>query len=139
MAFADDIATKIIALSLGTAVGTDIFLGSTAAIPGFKSSNLSVGPYISLIDTGGTGALRTHGTKYPRPTLQVVVRAASAVLAKAKAVALHEALDGLYNVTINSTFYLEITAVQDVMDMQKDETGARSRFGFNLNFISRQQ
>lgn len=132
--FADDIAAQIVLAGLGTAVGTDIFLGSKAKIP---STPENVGPYISVIDTGGSGALRSHDSKYPRPSLQIVVRAASAVVAKTRAQAIHEAIGDLYNVTINARFYLEISAVQEVLDMQVDEAG-RPRFGFNVNIVSRQ-
>lgn len=133
MAVANDIAAKIVTVSLGTAIGTDIFLGAAAVIP---SKPENVGPYISLIDTGGTAAMEAHDQRYPRPSIQVVVRAASSPVAKAKAEALHAALCALYNVTINSTFYLKIKAVQEVLDMQKDEVG-RPRWGFNLQIVSR--
>lgn len=136
--FADDIAAKIIASSLGTAVGTDIFLGSSAAIPLMKSGDLAVGPYISIIDTGGTAAIRSHSGKYPRPSLQIMVRAASGAIAKARAEAIHEAIGDLFNVTLGTRFYLEVSAVQEVLDMQKEEGTGRSRFGFNVNVISRQ-
>lgn len=129
--FADDIVVKLIAATLVTALEKDIFING-ANLPMDRSK---VGPFTSINDTGGTSAIREHDGKYPRPSLQIVVRASSAVFAKAKAEAIHALLDGLYNVTINGRFYQSITAVQNVLDMQKDEVG-RSRFGFNIDLVS---
>lgn len=137
MSFANDLAAKIISEGLGTAINTDIFLGSAAAIPTMRAGDTAVGPYISIIDTGGVSAVREHDGKYPRPSMQIVVRAASGPIAKAKAEAIHEAIGDLFNVTIGTRFYLRISAVQEVLDMQKDEAG-RPRFGFNVNMECRQ-
>jgi hypothetical protein len=81
------------------------------------------------------GSEKTHSTRYPRPGVQILVRAREASVARAKAKAMHAALDGLYNVTINGTKYQRIVAVQDVMDQRVDETG-RPRFAFNLESMS---
>lgn len=133
MSVADDVAARIIALSLGTAVGTDIFIGTKAKVPSGPSDD---GPYISLVDTGGTSALRRHDGRYPRPSIQVSVRARQASAARAKAAALHAALADKFNVTMGSTFYLSVIAVQEVMDMPADSVG-RPRFGFNLDTLTR--
>lgn len=129
MMFSDDIAVKIIALGYATQVGVDIFLTSKAKIPA------GAGPYISIVETGGMSSEKTHSSKYPRPEVQVLVRARDASIARTKAKAMHIALDGLYNVTINGTVYQRIVAVQDVMDQRVDETG-RPRFAFNLESMS---
>jgi hypothetical protein len=129
MMFSDDISVKIIALGYATQVGVDIFLTSKAKIPA------GAGPYISIVETGGMGSEKTHSTRYPRPGVQILVRAREASVARAKAKAMHAALDGLYNVTINGTKYQRIVAVQDVMDQRVDETG-RPRFAFNLESMS---
>lgn len=130
-----DIATKFIADGFCTAIETDLFLGSKAKIP---SKPENVGPYTSLIDTGGRASMNSHSDLYPQPSLQVVVRASSQVVAKAKARAMLESVRNISNVTINGNFYLRIWAVQEVLDMQVDETGMRSRYGFNLNFLQTQ-
>lgn len=130
MAFREDVATKILVGGLATGLGTDLFLGSGAIIP--KGS----GPYITLTESGGTARLRSHSSAYPRPSLQIVVRAQEASVARNKAVAIHAAVGELFNTTLGDTFYLSVTAVQEVMDMQKDESG-RARFGFNLTCVSR--
>lgn len=133
MAISDDIAARIIALGLGTAVGTDIFIGTKAKVP---STPGDAGPYISLVDTGGSGAVRTHDGRYARPSCQISVRARQASTARAKAAALHAALADKFNVTMGSTYYLSVTAVQEVMDMPADSVG-RPRFGFNLDTLTR--
>jgi hypothetical protein len=133
MSVADDIAARIVALSLGTAVGTDIFIGTKAKVPSGPGDD---GPLISLVDTGGTGAIRSHDGRYPRPSCQVSVRARTASAARAKAEALHAALADKFNVTMGSTFYLSVIAVQETMDMPADSMG-RARFGFNLNTLTR--
>lgn len=137
MGLRENVAAKLVSLGLATGIGTDIFLGSASAVPSSATAvpPPGAGPYISLIETGGTGALRSHASRYPRQSLQIVVRASSASVARDKALAVFGAVADKFNVTFGSTFYLEILAVQEVMDMQKDETG-RPRFGFNLNSLS---
>lgn len=134
MSCSDDIAVRLVAQGLATAVGKDVFLGSKAALPSLREN---IGPYVSLIDTGGTAAVGEHNGRYPQPSLQVVVRAQSSSIAKAKAEAIHADVCDLANVTINGRFYLRIRAVQEVLDMQVDEVG-RARFGFNINMLCRQ-
>lgn len=133
MSFASDVAAQLVSLNLATGVDTDIFLGSKAKIP---SKPENVGPYISLIDTGGAGAVLRHDGRYARPSVQVVVRAASSVVANAKANALFLALADKFNFMMGSTFYLKVLAVQEVMDLTADELG-RPRWGFNLNGFTR--
>lgn len=133
MSLADDVAARIIQLGLGVAVGTDIFIGTKAKVP---SDPGSAGPYISLVDTGGSGAIRSHDGRYARPSCQVSVRARQAGAAKTLAESLHAALGDKFNVTMGSTYCLSVTAVQEVMDMPADSVG-RPRFGFNLDTLTR--
>lgn len=126
---AADVAVDMIAQGLATAIKTDLFIGTKAKIP---SKPENVGPYTMLIETGGTGAVLAHDQRYPQPSLQITVRAASASIARAKAQALHARYCNLHNVTLNGTVYERIVAVQEVLDMQEDEVG-RPRFGFNIN------
>lgn len=133
MSLANDVAARIIALSLGTAIGKDLFIGSKAKVPSGPSDD---GPYVSIIETGGTAAVLSHDGRYPRPSCQVSVRARSASVAKALADQLHAALGDKFNVTMGSTFYLSVNAVQETMDMPADSMG-RARYGFNLNTLTR--
>ena len=59
MPFLDEIKDRLVAQGVGT-YGSNIFLGSKAVIP------TGDGPYLSIIETGGTGAIRTHGTAVVR-------------------------------------------------------------------------
>lgn len=133
--FAVDIAVDGIAQGLGTAVGTDIFIGAKAKIP---SKQENVGPYVSLVETGGTGARLSHASRYPQPSLQIVVRASSPTLARAKAAAWHARYCNLHNVTLNGTKYERIVAVQEVQDLQVEEGTGRAKFGFNINGMQTQ-
>ncbi len=127
--FAADMAVDAVTQGLATAVETDLFIGTKAKIP---SKPENVGPYTSLIETGGTTAMLAHDQRYAQPSLQIVVRAASASIARAKAQLWHARYCALFNVTLNGTKYERIVAVQEVLDMQSDEVG-RARFGFNVN------
>ena len=136
--FGEDVVAKIIAAGKGVAVGTDIFTSTRASIPSNGSS--AAGPFTSVLDTGGPEPVRRHNrvtNPYQRSTLQIVVRATSAVVAKAKARELFALFVGIRNMklTTGGPFYLEITPTQsEPFDMDLDEIG-RSRFGFNLRAL----
>lgn len=125
----DDLVVKYITLGLLTSLGTDAMIGSKAVIP------KGAGPYTVFVDTGGAGPILAHDYSLRRPEVQVSVRASLASTARAKAVALRDAVgDGWFNVTINGVFYEKIVAVQEVMDLQQDGQG-RPKFGFNLTSV----
>lgn len=68
--------------------------------PGVKMPT-GVGPYINIIDSGGNASVFTHdGVKYERLSAQIVVRATEYTIARARALAVWRALDGLRNVTM---------------------------------------
>lgn len=127
-AFSDEIAEKIIALGLCTAIENDLFVNTKARIP-----NTGEGPWVSVRETGGTAAMKSHSSQYPQPSVQIMVRARKSSVAKAKARALWSALGNLHNVTLSGSFYLKVTAVQDVIDMSVEEGTGLARFAFNLN------
>lgn len=73
----------------------DAFSGPTAILPS------TAGPFISLIDTGGTAPLETHNSdRYERLSVQIVVRALDYKAARTRALAVWRALDGLRNQTV---------------------------------------
>jgi hypothetical protein len=79
---------------LGT-FGTDIFAGPAVALP------VGAGPYISVIDTGGTAPIWTRdAVKYKRLSVQLVVTATNYELGMARALAAYDALDGIRNTTV---------------------------------------
>ena len=129
MPFLDELAARLTAQGVGT-VGSNIFLGSKAVIPAGD------GPYISLIETGGTGSLRTHnGTAVSRPSAQILCRAKSYLTARSKLKAAFDAFggdQGLHNVTLSSVFYQNIVPRQALTDIGLD-ADARVMIVFNLD------
>jgi hypothetical protein len=128
MPFLDEVAAKLVAAGVGT-LGANIFLGSKAVIPPDD------GPYLSLIETGGTGPTRVHNeatAHTQRPTAQIVARAKSYSVARAKVKEAYDALDGLFNVTLSGTFYQKITARQEPTDIGLD-AASRPMIAFNVD------
>lgn len=75
-----------------------IFIGSNVKLPEGTSA---VGPYISIIATGGLAPDQSHsGEKLSKPSAQVITRAASYVVARNKANAIHAALSGRHDLTV---------------------------------------
>lgn len=128
MSVLDDLAVKLV--TDGVAVlSSNLFLGSGAVIP------TGQGPYISLQETGGVAPTRTQdkgGASSLRPTVQVLTRASNYKIARQKALAAYQSLDGNFNKTINGTFYLKITARQEPTDMGMDASGTRVQIVFTV-------
>lgn len=129
--FVDDIAAKLVADGFGV-IGTTIFISSKAVIPPVQTGSDPV--LISLLETGGLGSTRTQNSarSTSRPSMQIVCRAKSYVLAQAKARLIYNALDGLFNVTLSGVYYLSIIARQEPTDTGLDESG-RPRVTFNID------
>lgn len=114
--FLNEIAGRLVAQGVGT-IGTNIFLGSKAVIPDGD------GPYLTLIETGGSAPTRIHnyvGAHTLRPTAQVAVRARSYAVARTMAQNAYNALDGVFNTTLSGVFYQKITARQEPTDLNLD-------------------
>lgn len=129
MAFLDEIVVQLVGAGVGV-FGTNIFISSKAVIP------TGAGPYLVLVETGGSGAVRTqNGTATERPTAQLSCRANSYASARAMLQAAYAALggaNGLYNVTLNGTFYISITARQNIADIGLDGAG-RAMVAYNID------
>lgn len=125
--FGADVAAD--AAGAGLLAASSIFLGTKAAVP---SKPENVGPYCILVETGGSGAVLAHDQRYPQPSLQVRICAASATVARAMAGAWHARYCNLHNVVLNGTKYERVVAVQEVLDLQTDAAN-RPQFGFNIN------
>jgi len=123
----DELAAHLVSQGVGV-LGTSIILGSKGVIPSGD------GPYISLIETGGSGPTRIHNTSVAntqRPTVQVVVRAKSYLTARTKSKAAYVALDGIFNTTLTGVLYHSITARQEPTDIGLD-TLERPMVVFNI-------
>jgi hypothetical protein len=133
MPFLDEIAARLVAQGVGT-IGASIFLGSKAVIPAGD------GPYLSLTETGGTGSERTHnGVAVAKPGAQILSRAKSYVVARARLKLAWDALGGdkgLHNVTLSGTFYQSITPRQQPTDVGLD---AESRPMLSFNILAEKQ
>lgn len=92
--FAEEILGLLVAAGVGTA-NVDIFVSSKRKLP------TDDGPYLSLIETGGTTPERTQNDisppAYPRPSMQLVARAKSYDAARIMARNAYNALVGIRN------------------------------------------
>ncbi len=134
MSLLDDLAAKLVADGIGV-IGTSIFWSSGAVIPS------GAGPYISLNEVGGVQPTRIQNQRAvatQRPTVQVLVRSGAVsgqsawASARAKAWAVYQSLDGIFDTTLSGTRYLKIAAKQEPTDMGFDATGNRVQVVFNL-------
>jgi hypothetical protein len=129
MPFLDEIAARIQARGAGT-LGTDMFLSTKASVP------TGSGPYISIVESGGTPSRRTHNnTATQRPSAQITVRATNYPVARERAALVYAALggdNGLHNILLSGTFYQEIVPAQQLFDLGLDEL-SRARVVFNIN------
>ena len=95
--FVREIGRLINDASLGT-FGTDMFIGMEAILP------TGDGPYITIINTGGSESLDTHnvaqGVTYEMRSCQIVVRARTYDSANTRALAVWRVLDGIRNTTV---------------------------------------
>lgn len=83
-----------------TGAGRNVFLTTNAKLPIPTPTNQARGPYISLIETGGTRGQRIQqvaGTTYERVTALIVVRATDYVVARTMAHAAYDAFDVVRN------------------------------------------
>lgn len=128
MPLIDELADRLVAQGVGT-VGGDIFKGRKAVIPPGD------GPYLLLVETGGSGSVRTHnGTPVARPTATIIGRARAYNVARVKTKAAFDALGGdkgLHNVTLSGTFYQSLVPRQQIADMGLDDAG-RPMVVFNI-------
>lgn len=146
MSLLDDLAFRLVSQGVGKlatssdsaqAPALSIFKGSASPIPA------GAGPFLTLAETGGPAPTRVQNKTTPntrRPTVQVLVRAGripgvqeAYPAARAMSDAAYLALDGIFNTTLNGTFYIKVTARQDPTDMGMDATGGRALVVFNLD------
>lgn len=89
---------RLVSLGVGTS-GTNIFGSSRAEIP------VGAGPYLTIIETGGTSPDRTHNEvvtpAWQQPSVQITVRAKTYESANVMMRAAYSALVGVRNVTIS--------------------------------------
>jgi hypothetical protein len=98
--FVEEVVKILVTAGVGTFVGQNrnIFVSSAASIPD------GAGPYLSIHETGGTAADKTHndGAKYRHPALQITTRARDWVDARRMAARAHSALINISNQTLTA-------------------------------------
>ena len=124
-----ELRDRLVALGVGVS-GSNIFLGSKAAIP------TGDGPYLSLIETGGSGSASTHNnTAVSRPTVQILCRAKGYDTARSKLKQAYDALGGdvgLHNIVLSGTYYQHLKARQQPTDIGLDSE-TRPMIVFNVD------
>lgn len=129
----EDLQWLIEQAGLGT-YGTSLFKGSKATYP------IGDGPYVTIIETGGTAPEGTHNSPtkpaYVRPSVQIVTRAKKRDDARNRAQALYLLLYPVRDQFVNGTWWRSVTVVQEPFDLGVDDAG-RIRFAFNINVVKR--
>ncbi len=133
-------AQELLYIMSGDHVGvpqTNMFVGTFKVVPS------GPGPFLSIIETGGTSPDNTHNAvikpAYQRPGAQIVCRADTAPAAYAMARAAYNSLVKTTNLYIGSgilnptgTWYRKIRPLQEPFDIGLDATGNRVRYAFNV-------
>lgn len=124
---------EISALLIANGVASVIYTGSGANLP------TGPGPYLSLIESGGTGpeyVQNQSAPAYQRPALQVVARATKYTDARAMIAAAYNVLADKKNQMIGSVWYRSIRPLQEPFDIGLDDR-QRTRVAFNLLAVKR--
>lgn len=126
----DEIANRLVAEGVG-AINSVIFMGAKAIIPSGD------GPYLTLSETGGFSPAGTQNdTGTERPTVQILGRATSYPIARAKVQQAFDALggaNGLHNMLLSGVWYVSIKARQSVTDMMQQDEQGRAMLVFNID------
>lgn len=140
----DDLVTLMQEAGVGT-LNVDIFV-STSAIPPILVSGAAT---VSIVETGGTAPLRTQNSvirpAYIQPSAQIMTRARTPAMAKAKAQQAYDAVVGIRNSLVYrapsppfllSGWYREINPLQEPFDLGLDDR-KQARYVFNVIAIRR--
>lgn len=108
-----DIALILVDEGVGT-IGTDIYVSEQPKLPD---------ECVSLFDTGGFPPVPNY--RYDLPTIQIIVRGIRGQYLTAYNTAdnIKAILNGKYGITKNSTRYVGIWAMGDIMSLGKDDNG----------------
>lgn len=131
--FTKDLVVRLTDQGVGS-FGTTLFTSSKAILPNGKDAILSIRA------TGGTAPLRTQNSvatpAYQRPSAQLTAHAPTAAASESMARAAYNALVGVRNITLNGTWYLDITPTQEPFDVGLDAQ-ERPQFAFNVTAVKR--
>jgi hypothetical protein len=131
--FTEDLIVRLTDQGVGS-FGATLFTSSKAMLPNGKDAILSIRA------TGGTSPLRTQNSvsapAYQRPSAQLTAHAPTAAASESMARAAYNALVGVRNMTLNGTWYLDISPTQEPFDIGLDAQ-ERQQFAFNVTAIKR--
>jgi len=124
MALLDDLGTYLQAQGVGT-LQSDLFLGGLPMDTALAPVHDAV---MAIIESAGMPPFHVHNQQaasFERPTAQIVTRGEpyGYATARIRAQAAFDALDGLANVTLGSTYYLSIQALQSPFFLHIDQAG----------------
>lgn len=106
----------------------DVFLTEKDEVP------LGPGPWLSVRETGGTGAERRQeqdGAAYQRPAGQFLATAEDYQAARALAAAAYDACDAVENEELDGTYYVDCRPLQEPFGLGLDGN-RRARVAFNV-------
>jgi hypothetical protein len=128
MGWQEDVGKVLVDAGVGI-VNTNIFYSTKAGVP------TGVGPYLSVVETGGAGHDNTHGDAAPSyifPGAMITIRGANPVAVKTMAMAAYVALAKIKNQVINGVWYRRIQPTQLPGDYGLDDTSQRIVYSFNI-------
>lgn len=143
MAVLEDLVVLLVGASIGiaeTPAPGNVFWSSKAAIPSGD------GPYLSMIETGGSGPEGTHNAAaigslpaYVRPNVQIIVRGKvyAAVRAMIDAAYGVIAKTGERSQLINSVWYRSMIPLQEPFDFGTETGTGRIVYVFNVAITKR--
>lgn len=128
MSWGNDLVTILVNGGYGI-YNTNIGLSQKWSIPAGN------GPFTTIIETGGTGAVRTQNSApqaaYRRPGAQITVRSISSTIAKSKAEFAYVLFAAVKNQYVNGVWYVEIVPTQEPFEMPLDDLN-RQLYTFNV-------
>ncbi len=127
MAFLDDLIYLLETASVGTG-NVNIFASTKAAIP------LGNGPYLGLVETGGTSSDDIQNQNLPgykHPAVQLTCRSVSYSSARSMLANALDVICAVRNQTVNGTWYLSIRPMQEIGDRGLDQL-SRAMVGVNV-------
>ena len=125
--FPEDLVSKLVADGVVQSA-VNIFVSTRGASPKGDA------PHIVIIETGGSGAIRTQnaaGDGYETPSAQVLTRGKDYPAVRAMSAAAYDSLVKVRNQMLNGTWYVEIRGLQKFIDLGLDEN-SNVRVAFNV-------
>lgn len=131
----DDVLAYFVSLNIGEENVT-LFCGENAKLPANVGAPGGPVAIMTIISSGGLSPERTQNAvatpAYKRPGLQLMARAMRDEDARALCHAGYDALVGFQNMTMNGTYYRDITPQQEPFPAGKDAAGRVCRA---VNFL----